>query len=1359
METRDVERSQSSHMSGLPSMEKLDGSTNYGTWKFQMELHLIHEDLWEYTATTPSATDVQGIKKDQKARAKICLTLKPHCLIHVRQSKTAKECWDALCSTFEDRGVNNRCYLLGKLVSQKLSMYESSQKYVTEIMSIAQKLNDIGKELDDELLAALMLQGLGEKYAPLRMAMENSNIVLTTDYVKMKLLQLEKKEQGDNEEPSTSALVSTKTNFSKNRNKQQQKILKCFICKGHHKAINCPSNPSKKKTNNNGHQVNFTALSTTESSSKGEWILDSGASSHMTCRKDLFRNYVELEKPVQVTCANGSRINGEGRGDVCSTRELEFTVSEALYVPDLTVNLLSVSTLVNRGIVVVFSKRGCEMYTENDCEIKGSGKKMCEEERGIYKFRSKPCTYNSYVSALNTIADNSFRLWHQRLGHLSFNYMKILRDEMAEGINFKDPEEVQCVSCLKGKQTKLPFPKKKAKRATEILELVHSDVCGPIETPSFSGKRYFITFIDDKTRKTFVYFLREKSEVFSVLVEFKILAESQTGRKLKIIRTDNGTEYVNKRVSEFLKQNGIVHQLTVDYTPAQNGVSERANRTIVERARSMLAEANLPKVYWAEAVQTSVFLKNRSPTLAVKGKTPEEAWTGRKINLSFLRIFGSKAYMHIPDEKRKKLYPKSLELVFVGYFETTKGYRLLDPKTHKVYKSRDVVFFENSKDIDTSKNEERVVEEVIIPLGNIEEPDVQDIPTIPEIPISSEEVIQMENDIETREEPGSGVIESNPETEMENVDEGRRYPLRERTPTVFKDCILYHTVAVARDEPLTIEEALSREDSHMWRAAIQEELKALKKNNTWTLVKPPERKCNIVDSKWLFRIKEEAGGKRYKARLVARGFSQRRGIDYFETFAPVVRHSSLRLLIALTAKLGLHIDQMDVKTAFLNGHLEEEVYMNQPKGFEEQGDYICRLNRALYGLKQAPRAWNKRLNETLEKLGFHRSKNESCVYYRGDKQKIIILAVYVDDILIFWNEEQEMKKVKEELTLNFEMKDLGSAKLMLGINITQEKDGISLDQEDYIGKLLHAYGMEAAKPVTTPSVQGQRLEKPGPDHVSPNVPYQALIGSLLYVAVCTRPDIAHTVNSLSQFNECYDDCHWIALKRVLRYLKGTKSLKLKYSREAVQREWIVGYADADHAGDRDRRSYSGSVFLCQGGAICWNSQKQKTIALSTAEAEYVSLSEAAKEAVFLRRFMAELTRKPCEAITLYTDSQSAMAIAQNPVHHQRTKHIDVRYQFIREAIENGEISLIYKETSRMVADVLTKGLMRGGNQRDLARAKNQKKQQEQQKKKNASEKTGLSLTERKHRDAELMREKQRKKEEQSGTVNQKQAVN
>lgn len=1297
----------SASSSSLPSFEKLEGSRNYSTWKNQMELVLIHDDLWEYTSVTPTATDTQGIKRDQKARAKIGLMVKPHCMVHIlKKEKTAKGAWDALKAAFEDKGLNNRCRLLSKLVSLKLEQFSTVREYVTKAMETAQELEDLGKKIDDELLAALILQGLTMDFQPMRLAIESSNVVLTTDYVCTKLFQMEETHTSTTSasHPMSTALQANKYKGRTTANKQKSKGLKCFICDGPHKANVCPQKPKVKNT-----AMQAYALGTASNLKPKEWVIDSGASTSISYDRTWFRDLRDTPNPLRVTCADGNDVYGEGEGTVVCE---PFTVSNVTYIPGLCSNLLSVNAIAKKGHVVVFDESSCHIFKkdEYECKVKGKAVVTGVEEGGLYKL--KCCFQDSALATTDGDQSDQQMLWHRRMGHLGMNNLKLLRDKMATGVRFPNTRnKLECISCVIGKQTKQPFKKSIATRAEEVLGLVHSDVCGPMKVPSVSNNLYFLTFIDDLTRKTFVYLLKHKSEVFDKFMEFKAFAENQTGKKIRILRSDNGNEYVNKRMDDYLKQNGIQHQLTVEYTPEQNGVAERANRTICEKARTMLQESGLPRRFWGEAVHHAVFLKNRSPTIAVKGMTPEEKWSGKKCDLSLVKTFGCKAFMHIPEQKRTKWDARSTELIYTGFCDDAKAYRLVDPITGKMFKARNVVFFENMKYNDAANTENGTEELIIFPK---EQPITIDLdkpvppPSPPEGDDGHREIereigspeVQQEVEVQGNEEIEENPVETDTEDnfvdcEGEHNESERRYPLRDRKKKHFPDHFLYQ-VAEAECNPATVREALTGSNSKEWKAAILEELDALKRNKTWTLVKP-QRAVNVVDSKWLFRIKEEVGNKsRYKARLVARGFSQRYGVDYDETFSPVVRHSSLRLLLALAVEKKLNVDQMDVKTAFLNGDLSETVYMKQPEGFEEKGkeDYLCLLKRSLYGLKQAPRAWNQKLNNELLQLGFQRSKNEPCVYTRSKDNKVIILAIYVDDMLIFWNDAKEMQRVKQDLMSKFEMKDLGKAELILGMRIMQDDTGIKLSQEKYVDKILRNFGMTDCKAASTPTATGQTLTKPGSEHIpDPRIPYQNLIGSLMYLSVCTRPDIAYAVNHLSQFNSCYTEEHWTAAKRVLRYLKGTKSQGLKYS--STGRGPVHGYADASHASCYDRRSYSGVVFLYMNAAICWESRKQKTIALSTAESEYVALSEAAREAIFLKRFIAEVTGQPEAPVKIYSDSQSAVAIAENHVHHQRTKHIDVRHHYVRESVEQGHITLEYVETARMVADALTKSLLKG----------------------------------------------------------------
>lgn len=420
----------------------------------------------------------------------------------------------------------------------------------------------------------------------------------------------------------------------------------------------------------------------------------------MTNCQSWFKDIRDSPKPLRVICADGNEVLGEREGTVvCKSMGMSLTINNVTYVPKLSSNLLSVNAIAKKDHVVVYTKVECNIFKSDECEIRG--KAVVKGVRGIYKL--KCC---SQGSALATADNDQLMLWHRRMGHLGLNNFKLLKNKVAHGVSFPDTLfKLECIPCVMGTQTRQPFKKVNSTRANEVLGLVHSDVRGPMEESSVSKCRYFLTFIDDSTRKTSVYFLKQKSEVFEKFIEFKEFAENQSVKKLKILRSDNGSEFVNNRMNNYLKKFGIQHQLTVAYTPEQNGVAERANRTICEKARSMLQDSNLPKRFWAEAVHHAVYLKNRSPTIAVKNVTPKEKWSGRKCDLSTVKIFGCKAFMHIPKQKRRKWDPKSKELIHTGFCDDAKANRLLDTTTNEVFSARGVIFFENKKHMEQSSSD------------------------------------------------------------------------------------------------------------------------------------------------------------------------------------------------------------------------------------------------------------------------------------------------------------------------------------------------------------------------------------------------------------------------------------------------------------------------------------------------------------------------------------------------------------------------------------------------------------------------------------------------------------------------------
>lgn len=496
--------------------------------------------------------------------------------------------------------------------------------------------------------------------------------------------------------------------------------------------------------------------------------------------------------------------------------------------------------------------------------------------------------------------------------------------------------------------------------------------------------------------------------------------------------------------------------------------------------------------------------------------------------------------------------------------------------------------------------------------------------------------------------------------------------------------------ATGEDE-LTYAEAISGPERLMWSQAMAEELQSFQDNQAWEVVDTPSN-ASVVQCKWVFKKKFDSDNKvTYRARLVAKGFTQKAGIDYQETFSPVIRHSTLRLLFAISVQLDMDITHLDVKTAFLNGHLKESIFMHLPEGFPiNNSNKVLKLRKAVYGLKQSSLAWYKRVEEILCKSGFRKCKLEPCVFVKNhsDNKKTIV-GLYVDDFLVYSNCKTESDNLIEILSQKFKIKNLGQVRNYLGmrVNINKSTNVITLDQEQYINQLLEKFDMSECHAVETPIECKLNVDKS--NVCEEKLPYQKLIGSLMYLAVLTRPDISYSVSYLSQFNNCYSYVHWNYAKRILKYLSQTKTYCLKYSKESAE---VVGFVDADWASDAtDRRSYTGFCFTKSGAVISWESKKQRTVALSICEAEYMAMSEACREAIYLQKLEFEIIGSYSK-IVMYNDSQSALKLANNDQSHKRSKHIDTRYHFIREVLRNDIIEARYLSTANMPADLLTKGL-------------------------------------------------------------------
>lgn len=660
-------------------LKQLKGRENFADWKFAVGTYLEHEDLLQYiTNKTPvevvdSATkeEKEAAKKAKLTRLKLVMLVDPVNYVHVRDAKTPAELWEKLHSAFEDTGLTRRVGLLRQLISTKLSNCESTEIYVNKIINAAHNLRNIKMDISYEWIGTLLLAGLPEKYQPMIMGIESSGIKITADAIKTKLLQ-------DVQSQPTEDETALAAKF--NKGKRDKSKVRCFNC---NKLGHISSECKKPK-----EKVMLTSFVAREPNGSDEWYIDSGASGHMTMAKENLHCTTASTKN-EVIVADNSRMKIDCVGDMRLSvkndkRSDSVLVRNVQYIPKLCANLLSVSQIVKNGNTVTFDANGCRITDENKKPIA-----TAELHNNMYKLvrGSKSQCFSAQIDE-----PSKQLLWHRRLVHPCHKKLKQLRDGLADGMQLSYISNDLCDVCQKGKQARKPF-NNAGTRAKDLLEIVHSDVCGPSPVASMGGARYFLLFLDDFSRMIFVYILKQKSDVVDKFIEFQRFAENQTGKSIKILRSDNGSEYMNFRMKDITKSNGIVHQTSAPHSPQQNGMAERMNRTIVEKARCLLFDAKLSESFWAEAVSTAAYLINRSPTSGTK-KTPFEIWFGSKPNLKDLRVFGCKSMAHIPKANRKKFDPKSSECILLGYSETSKAYRLYDKSKRRIIVSRDVTFME-----------------------------------------------------------------------------------------------------------------------------------------------------------------------------------------------------------------------------------------------------------------------------------------------------------------------------------------------------------------------------------------------------------------------------------------------------------------------------------------------------------------------------------------------------------------------------------------------------------------------------------------------------------------------------------------
>lgn len=1350
------------------SISKFNG-IDFPVWSLQMQSFLAAKDLDAVLTAVKTETNKAVFEAiDKKAKSYLLMSLDNQHVKLVLSCSTAKEIWDRLSAIHKQKSSTSKIVLQTQFFDARMNQGEKVAEYISRIEYLASQLKDAGEEVKDSTLVGKIVSGLPETYSSFMsswMGMDAANMTLNNLLPRL-MAEEAIKQKFDGAGSSAMAAQSNATKKGKNskqpnRSSSKQNInelkkrTKCRKCgqKGHWKA-ECPQvSKDGEKQDDTRKQKQKTADSEESSAVVAEanftdatdgWIIDSGATEHMTFEKSAFESYKQLDSPRVIRYGNSGYGYGIGIGDIKAQATLEggktkqLVIKDVLHVPGLRRKLFSVSASTNHGNVGKFSKDKLVITNSH-----GETQLIAKRDGNLYRAVINEIPSETHAA----LSEDNVELWHERLGHANKKIVELMiKNKVADGLPEKVGETQQrgsraminCISCALGKQHHKAYRLSTRRRAEEVGQRIHVDICGTVGVETISGSKYFVLFKDEFSNYRHIYFIKTKDQAYDSLKKCVATIEADTNQKVKRLVSDRGSELTSKRTQEFLMNQGISHEVSAPFTPQQNGFIERDNRTVMEAARSMLFHKKLEEKLWGEAANTAIYLMNRVPNKNTGNATPFELYFKRKPRLSHVRIFGSLAIIKQQEKKRsgyqQKLEPRGKKGILVG-FDRDFTYRVYEPVSNSVIITRDVEVDETlsyhdeprATNYDSLTNAINELPDTSISTGEyVSLPDL-DSDSVPIEEASSDEADDPQEDIyenlpanveevsvqEQQPLPpprtSSQQTSSSQQRRAEPVGVASTYNLRSRKRA---EGDISEVLLAYDDEPSSYDEAVASQDSDSWIKAMDDEYESLMKNKTWILTKlPPGRKP--ITTKWVYKLKRKIDGsiERFKARLVARGFSQRAGLDYKETFSPVVRLDSVRLILAIAAHENLALIHFDVRTAFLHGTLEEDIYMLQPQGYEVKEDLVCKLVKSLYGLKQASRAWNTCFIEFLKKFNLVPLQKDSCILVRkASTDKItLLIAIYVDDGLACSSSKSLLKEVIAHLKSRFEISVM-DPKCFVGLEIKRNRAErtLTISQNYYISRIIKRFNMSNAKPASTPADINLKLTKlggaDGEESKDVAVPYREAIGSLLYAVLGTRPDISYIVNYLARFCEQPKEIHWNAVKRVFKYLLQTQQYGLTYG-PSKGKSNLICYVDADFAGDvESRKSTSGYMVLYGSTPIIWKSTKQSIVATSTTEAEFVAASTASREVLWARQLLFELGRQQQMPTKVYIDNQAAIKLVLNQQIHAKTKHIDVTYMFVRDIYNNREIDVEYIKTEDQIADFLTKPLAKSQFNRLVAMA-------------------------------------------------------